>query len=236
MNRRSLFSLAVLVTLGGELPVRAADAPLAPSAEPAPLATSAAFAPAPAPRRFALSLAGGSGGAPQGPLGLRLAYMHGRFEASAGLGIFIGADPRTEDAAGKSPTELTHVVPSLGVHYVVLHRKSFDLLPGLGLSLQPVHFEESTTRPSYDTVQWSWQSPAGLSLGAELEARLQLGDGWFTSGVVGWGLFVYYGPGGCYGNTTEFGFTCQQPPSPAYSAPTPHANAPYAQLVAGRRF
>jgi hypothetical protein len=227
MTRGFLLPVALFVGLAGERPGRAADAPLTTSVSPAP---------APAQRRFALSLAGGSDAAPQGHLGLRFAFSSGRLEASAGLGLFIGADPRTEDAAGKSPTELTHVVPSLGVHYVALHRKWFDLVPGLGLSLRPVHFEEATTRPSYDTVQWSWESKAGLSLDADLEARFQLGDSWFTSVVVGWGLFIYYGPGGCHGNTTQFGFSCQQPPSPAYSPPTPLANAPYAQLVAGRRF
>jgi hypothetical protein len=229
MIRGSLLLVVLLVALAGEPPGRAADAPLTTSATSAPLTTSAS-----APKRFALSFAGGSGASPQGHFGLRLAYTRGRVEASLGLGMFFGADPRTEDSSGMSPTALTHLVPSLGAHYVALRRAKLELVPGLGLSLQPVHYEESTTRPSYDTVQWTWQSAAGLRLDAELEARLPLGDAWFASAVVGWGLFVYIPS--CYGTTTVFGFPCDHPPSPAYSAPMPLANTPYAQLALGRRF
>jgi hypothetical protein len=127
------------------------------------------------------------------------------------------------------------VVPSLGIRYSVFHRARFDLLPGLGLSLQPLHFEDDVTHSSYDSVRFTWQSSTALRLDADLEARLSLGDSWFVSGVVGWGVFVA-GVGDCNGETAGFMFSCRQPPSPAYAAPTPIAGVPYGQLFVGRQF
>jgi hypothetical protein len=225
MIRWSPVPLAVLAALTastGEPPARAADAAVTSSAPPAP-------------NRFALSVAGGSGGAPLGHFGLRLAFRRGRLEASAGVGIFFGADPTSEDSSGKSPTDLTHVVPSLGGRYSVFHRARFDLLPGLGLSLQPLHYEDDVTRPSYDSVRFTWQSSEALRLDVDLEARLSLGGSWFVSGVIGWGVFVA-GLGDCNGETAGFMFSCRQPPSPAYAAPTPIAGLPYGQLFVGRQF
>jgi hypothetical protein len=218
----AMVALVLVALLRDQSPSRAAEATVTTSAPPAP-------------RRLALSLATGNGGAPQGHLGLRFAFAHGRFEAAVGLGVFIGNDPRTEDAAGKSPTTLTHLVPSLGAHYVVFRRTWVELAPGLGLSLQAVHLEQSMTRPSYDTVQWTWQTSTALRLDVELEARFPLGDDWFASAVAGWGAVVA-GLGDCDGATPRFAFSCGQPPSPAYAAPTPLAGFPYGQLVAGRRF
>jgi hypothetical protein len=219
--------LAASVLVGaasGRSAARAADADVAASAP--------AAAP---PHSFSLSLAGGSGGAPQGHLGLRFAYARGRFEAAVGLGVFIGDDPRTEDASGKSPTTLTHLVPSLGAHYVVLHRPWIDLAPGLGVSLQAVHVEDDTTRPSYDTIHWTWQSSTALRLDAEIEARFPLGDSWFASVVAGWGVAVA-GVGDCTGTTPRYTFSCGHPPTPANAPPTSFAQSAYGQLAIGRRF
>jgi hypothetical protein len=225
--RPSLRAVALVASVlvgaaGGRSPARAADA-------------AVAAAPPPAPLPFALSLAGGSGAAPQGHLGLRFAYAHGRFDAAVGLGVFIGADPRTEDAVGKSPTTLTHLVPSLGAHYVVLHRPWIDLAPGLGVSLQAIHAEDDTTRLSYDTIHWTWQSSTALRLDAELEARFPMSDAWFASVAVGWGVAVA-GVGDCTGTSPRFSFSCSQPPSPAYAPPTAFVQSPYGQLAIGRRF
>ena len=214
---------ALLIASTGEGPARAEGVPL----------TARAL---PAPQRFALSLAGGTGASPQGHLGLRFAFAPGRLEAMIGVGVFVGADPRGENAIGKSPTEVTHVVPSLGVHYSVYRRTWFVLLPGLGLSVQPVDYQKQLTRPSYDTVQWTWRTSATLRLDADIEARVYVGDSWFASLVFGWAFVVAGASDDCQGETPRFMFRCENAPSPAYAPPTTILNVPYGQLVAGRRF